>query len=166
MTSAGYPRLTDLSFLARCHVRTAGFHRYWQSKRRGDLLPARADLDPLEMKEWLPGVVLVDVTRDVGRQPPYRLTYRLIGTRATELREREGTGKTVEEGYFGNSLAEVLENYRLVIEERKIVYDGDRTLSQNGARLEAETLLLPLASDGVTVDMVICYQEIESPTPA
>jgi len=162
MLSADYPRLTDASFLQQCHARTAAFYRYWQSKRRGDLLPARADLDPLEMKEWLAGVVLVNVSPEPGRKPPYRLTYRLIGTRATELREQEGTGKSVQDAYFGNSLEEILENYRLVIEERKVVYDADRTVSKSGGRLEAETLLLPLASDGVSIDMVICYQEIEA----
>ncbi|HVO04078.1 MAG TPA: PAS domain-containing protein [Candidatus Cybelea sp.] len=164
MTSR-YPRITDLRFLEQCHARTAGFYRYWQSKRRGEALPARADLDPLEMKEWLPGIVLVNVAADGGRAPPYRLTYRLIGTRATDLRGHEAAGKSVEEAYFGNSLAEILENYRLVIEERKVVYDGDRTLSKSGAQLESETLLLPLASDGVTVDMVVCYQEIERTHP-
>ena len=161
-----YPRITDLSFLERCHARTAGFYRYWEAKRQGARLPARADLDPVEMKEWLPGIVLVNVTPDPAHRPPYRLTYRLIGTRATELRGHEAAGKSVEEAFFGNSLAEILENYRVVIEERKPVYDGDRTRSKSGGRLEAETLLLPLASDGVTVDMVICYQEIESNGPA
>ncbi|WP_395020684.1 PAS domain-containing protein [Dongia sp.] len=153
------------AFLERCHPRTADFFRYWQSKRRSGMFPARADLDPIEMKPWLPGLVLVDVTPMPGQSPPYRLTYRLIGTGATSLRGQEGTGKRVQEAYFGNSLAEIMENYRLVIEERQIVYDGDRTLSENGAKLEAETLLLPLASDGSAIDMVVCYQEIEMVRP-
>lgn len=165
MLNPDYPRIVGPGFLERCHARTAGFFRHWQSKRRGDALPARADLDPVEMKEWLPGLVLVNVTPDPGRCPPYRLTYRLIGTRARDLRGHEATGKSVEDAYFGNSRDEIMENYRLVIEERQVVYDGDRTLSKSGSRLEAETLLLPLASDGRTVDMVICYQEIETVQP-
>ncbi|GAB2175666.1 PAS domain-containing protein [Dongia sp. agr-C8] len=165
MLDADYPRIVGLAFLERCHPRTAGFFRYWQSKRRSHLFPARVDLDPIEMKTWLPGLVLVDVMPMPDQRPPYRLTYRLIGTGATSLRGHEGRGKRVEEAFFGNSLAEIMENYRLVIEERQVVYDGDRTLSANGARLEAETLLLPLASDGTTVDMVVCYQEIEMVRP-
>jgi hypothetical protein len=165
MLNTDYPRILGVAFLEHCHPRTADFFRYWQSKRQGDRFPARADLDPIEMKPWLPGMVLVDVTPVPDRTPPYRLTYRLIGTGATSLRGRDGTGKCIEEAFFGNSLAEIMENYRLVIEERQIVYDGDRTLSENGARLEAGTLLLPLARDGFTVDMVVGYQQIEMVHP-
>jgi hypothetical protein len=166
MLRTDYPRIVGPGLLERCHSRTAGFFHYWQSKRRGDALPARADLDPIEMKAWLPGLVLVDVTPAPGQQPRYRLTYRLIGTQARDLRGHEATGKCVGDAYFGNSLEEIMENYRLVIEERQVVYDGDRTLSKDGARLESETLLLPLARDGVTVDMVVCYQEIEAVRPS
>src|SRR5678815_3979586 len=102
MTSS-YPRITGPGFLARCSRRTAGFYRYWESKRRNGALPARADLDPLEMKQWLAGIVLVDVRRMPGESPPWRLIYRLVGTRANDLREQEATGKTVQEGHAGNN---------------------------------------------------------------
>jgi hypothetical protein len=161
-----YPRTTSLDFLRRCRPATADFYRYWDLKRRGRAMPARADIDPLEMKGWLPGMALIDVRRDPqsshsGSSQPHSLHYRLIGTRPTRLRGREVTGMSVEVGYFGASLEAALENYRLVIEERKVVYDWDRTPSADGLAREAETLLLPLSNDGETVDMVLVYQEAE-----
>jgi hypothetical protein len=54
-----------------------------------------------------------------------------------------------------------MENYRLVIEEKTLVYAWDRTPSADGFSREGETLLLPLSSDGETVNMVLVYQEVD-----
>ncbi len=156
-----YPRVTGLDFLNRCRPATAAFFRYWNAKRGTRAMPARADLDPVEMKPWLAGVALVEVKREPTAHSPYTLRYRLIGTRPTQLRGREVTGLTVEEGYFGASLAAALENYRLVIEGKKPVYDWDHTPAESGFAREGETLLLPLSGDGATVDMVLVYQEVD-----
>ncbi len=161
-----YPRTTALDFLARCRPATAAFYRYWEQKRGSRAMPARGDLDVLEMKPWLAGLALIEVKRgpqQAGGDPaaPYALRYRLIGTRPTQLRGREVTGLTVDEGYFGASLAAALENYRLVIEEKRVVYDWDRTPATSGFAREGETLLLPLSSDGESVDMVVVYQEVD-----
>ena len=156
-----YPRMTSLDFLNRCRPPTAAFYRYWNAKRGTRAMPSRADLDPLEMKPWLPGVALVEVKHEPTARSPYTLRYRLVGTRPTTLRGREVTGRTVEEGYFGADLDAALENYRLVIEEKKVVYDWDHTPSGSGFAREGETLLLPLSSDGKTVDMVVVYQEVD-----
>ncbi len=150
-----YPRQTSLDFLNQCSPRVASFYRYWDGKRHGRAVPSRSDLDPVEMKEWLPGITLVDVLSN-----PRRLIYRLVGTRITELRGRDVTGMSVEEGYIGSSLDEVLENYRLVIEEGKFVYDWDPLPSPDGWLQEPEGLLLPLSTDGKTIDKVIIYSEV------
>jgi hypothetical protein len=157
-----YPRTTSLDFLNRCRPATAQFYRYWAAKRGTRPMPARADIDPVEMRPWLAGVALIDVQRQPAPGRPYALRYRLIGTRPTQLRGREVTGLSIEEGYFGADLAAALENYRLVIEEKKLVYDWDRTPAETGFAREGETLLLPLSSDGgATVDMVLVYQEVD-----
>jgi hypothetical protein len=157
-----YPRTTTLDFLRRCRPSTAAFYRYWDSKRRGRLMPARADIDPLEMKPWLAGTALIDVTRDPARPERYELRYRLIGTRPTLLRGQNVTGMKVEIGYHGASLDAALENYRLVIEGKSLVFDWDRTPSSDGFAHEAETLLLPLSAYGEIVDMVLVYQEVDT----
>jgi hypothetical protein len=157
-----YPRTTSLDFLARCRDRTAAFYRYWDGKRRGRLMPSRADIEPLEMKAWLAGTALIQVTRDPAAPNGYALRYRLIGSRPTILRSKDVTGMRVETGYFGASLEAALENYRLVIEEKTLVYDWDHTPAADGYAREAETLLLPLSTDGETVDMVLVYQEVDT----
>jgi hypothetical protein len=161
-STTSYPRTTSLDFLRRCRANTAAFYRYWDGKRGDRTMPSRADIDPLEMKSWLAGIALIDIKRDHARPERYELRYRLIGTQLTKLRGRDVTGMRVEIGYFGANLDAALENYRLVIEERTPVYDWDRTPSPDGFAREGETLLLPLAADGETVDMVLVYQEVDT----
>jgi hypothetical protein len=153
--SPNYPRKTSLDFLEHCLPRVASFYRYWDNKRQGRKMPSRADLDPIEMKPWLPGITLIDVFHN-----PRRLVYRLVGTKLIELRGRDVTGMTVEEGFIGASLEDVLENYRLAIEEKTLVYDWDPLPTPDGWLREPEGLLLPLSSDGETVDKVIIYSEV------
>ncbi|HVM86462.1 MAG TPA: PAS domain-containing protein [Candidatus Binatia bacterium] len=157
-----YPRTTALDFMARCRPSTAAFYKYWDSKRRGRAMPARADIDPLEMKEWLAGTALIDVIRDPAAPGTYELRYRLVGSRPTLLRGMDVTGMRVDIAYYGANRDAAMENYRLVIEEKKLVYDWDHTPSADGFAREGETLLLPLSSDGETVDMVLVYQEVDT----
>jgi len=162
---SAYPRTTALDFLRRCRPTTAAFYRYWDGKRRGRRMPARADIDPLEMKSWLAGIALIDVKRVRDAKPgtfPYELRYRLVGSRPTLLRGQDVTGMLVTIGYFGADLSAAMENYRLVIEEKTLVYDWDRTPSTDGFAREGETLLLPLSSDDHSVDMVLVYQEVDT----
>lgn len=153
--SALYRRSTSLDFLTTCSPSLAGFYGYWDEKRGDRAMPSRADLDPIEMKRWLPGIIIVDVLEN-----PRRLVYRLVGSRSVALRQADVTGKTVAEAYHGTSLGDVLENYRLVIDEHRVVYDAEQKPSGSGLLKDSETLLLPLSSDGIKVDKVIIYLEV------
>jgi hypothetical protein len=154
-TTTNYRRTTSLDFLAACSPMLAGFYNYWNEKRGDRMMPSRVDLDPIEMKRWLPGIIIVDVLEN-----PRRLVYRLVGSRSVALRQTDVTGKTVAEAYHGTSLGDVLENYRLVIDEQRIVYDAEQKPSGSGLLKDSETLLLPLSTDGRTVDKVIIYLEV------
>ena len=153
-----YQRLVSADFLKVCSIRTAALYRYWEAKKCGRKLPSRADIDPAEMKPWLPGLVLVDV---VDLPSERRITYRVVGTAVCMHRGFDPTGRPVQEGLYGNVRDEVLENYRIAIEERSIVFDYDPTPSRSGLAREIGTLFLPLSSDGDAVDKILIYQDIE-----
>lgn len=150
-----YQRLTSEAFLDHCSLRTAAIYRYWSKKKCGQKLPRRQDIDPVEMKPWLPGLVLVDV------EVPHRLTYRVVGTAVCQHRGFDPTGLSVEEGLYGNVRTEVLENYRIAVDEKSIVFDYDSTPSRSGFAREIGTLFLPLSSDNERVDQILIYQDIE-----
>lgn len=152
-----YQRLTTDMFLQICSIRTAALYRYWDGKKHGRKLPRREDIDPAEMKPWLPGLVLVDV----AEEPERRITYRVVGTAVCTHRGYDPTGRPVQEGLYGNVRAEILENYRIAIDEQSIVFDFDPTPSRSGYAREVGTLFLPLSTDGAHVDKILIYQDIE-----
>jgi hypothetical protein len=68
--------MTSCDEKARSHPKLHRLSAYWSGKCRGGRLPARADIDPVEIPDILPYVVLWDVV-DGGRD--FRI--RLAGTR-------------------------------------------------------------------------------------
>jgi hypothetical protein len=64
------------------------FHEYWKGKRSAEhAVPLRADVDPAELRELLPNIVIIEV-----EQPPLRFRYRLVGTRVVEFNKLDFTG--------------------------------------------------------------------------
>lgn len=151
-----YRRAIGNRFLGFCSPPVRDFYRYWDAKRGDRMAPSRADIDPIEMKSWLTGIVLVDVS-----EPPRTLTYRLVGSRSVALKGRDTTGEEVARSYHGRSRDEIWENYRIAIEDVAPVYDYEPEVSASGVLKDSETLLLPLASDGIHVNMVLVYLVLE-----
>lgn len=154
MFKSPYPRMLLPDCLDQCGPGLRAIYAYWDRKRGDRFAPSRADLDPAETAAWQPGMVIVEVKRY-----PDLLIYREVGQRAIDARGSDPTGKSVITGYFGSSLSDVLENYRLVVQERKGVYDFDHTPTEGGTEKEEETILLPLSQDGRRVDHVLIYFE-------
>ena len=63
------------------------------------------------------------------------------------------------DNWDGRSQEDVLENYRLVIEKKCVLYDGDRTMDPERDWLESGTIFLPLSDDGETVNKILIYTE-------
>lgn len=132
---------------------------YWQSKRRDGRLPRRADIDPAEIPQLMPNLLLVDVEYD-----PFRVRYRLVGTQIVEATGFEFTGKYLDEIVLPDDEGPFLESYQLAAERKAAV------LARIKWRLDAETTgeydacFLPLSEDGATVDKVLsmeCYETLQ-----
>jgi hypothetical protein len=148
-----YSRTTDLSeFRNRANAATLAFYDYWDGKRRGRAMPARADLDPVEMVSWLKCIQIIEVFHN-----PRRLKYRLVGELEVESRGFNPTGRWVEDGFIGLSKDDVLHNYNAVIDGRGLLYDWGEYVCGGGYLRWQETIFLPLSSDGDTIDRVITY---------
>lgn len=131
---------------------------YWRSIHPAEGLPGRQHFDPIRIPDVLPIIALVDVHREPAQGGPAqpRFRYRLIGTRAVWIWRHDWTGKWLDEVYpnFADS------GYRavaLTISERgKWWYArGPSQLANNPDFLSVELLVLPLARDGRTVDMLL-----------
>jgi hypothetical protein len=128
-------------------------YRYWQQRRPApDVLPGRQHIDPLDFPDLLPGIWLLDVQRE-----PLRFRYRLVGTRIVEGIGREVTGQWLDEAH-----PHVLATGGYGDRYRDAVMSGAVAHRRGPARLwdhqdyrEVENVLLPLAADGRTVDILM-----------
>lgn len=128
---------------------------YWRGKRAGRRMPARADLDPADLKPLLPSMILVDVLYDAAGAADF--VYRLLGTREVEARGANPTGQRVAEAYFGPSQDNVLGCYRTVVEHRQPYLDDEYYLRDGDDFADEANIFLPLSSDGERVTMVLVY---------
>jgi hypothetical protein len=140
------------AFLSDCPEVVRAFYRYWDGKRRGRPMPARADLDPGEIKSLLPNMMIVDVVPDERR-----FVYRLVGTMEVEVRGNDPTGKTVLEAAFGGSKEKAVANYERVVRERAPWRQDLHAESPDGRLLDDVVLFLPLSDDGETVNKIVVY---------
>ncbi|WP_156092670.1 PAS domain-containing protein [Rhodovibrio salinarum] len=126
---------------------------YWRSKRQGDRLPSRADINPADLRFLLPRLALIDVLREHDN---LTFRHRLTGTEIVARSGRDPTGKRFEELYRGEYLQTALATYREVVETgRPNTSDRVYPLLPGRDYMRYDRLLLPLAADGVTVDMVM-----------
>lgn len=132
-------------------------HAYWCSKRVGDRLPGRRDIEPLEIPQLLPFVLLSDVRSG----DPVAIRYRLVGTAVVEMNGRDFTGGGLNENIADPGWRNYWQDvYRRVIETREPLFGTDHYAYRGRDFVAFEWCILPLARDGVTVDM--CF-EIEAP---
>ncbi len=131
--------------------------RYWDRVRGARIMPSPSDIDFLELRPWLPGIVMIEVADAAGDRR--ELIYRVVGERAVRLLSYDPTGTTVANAAFGHSVPYVLGNYGVVIDLRIPLYGWNEGEGEDGKSFGSGTLLLPLSSDGQRVDWVLAYVE-------
>jgi hypothetical protein len=128
---------------------------YWRRKAAGRPMPARADIDPIEIPRLLPDVMLVDALPD-GR---YR--YRLIGTENARAHGINAAGRYLDEVLPGPEYKKhVLGLYDECTHNRRALYSECLFLSPQRGSPERHTkvLFMPLSDDGERVNIVFVVQ--------
>jgi len=128
---------------------------YWQGKRGDRAMPARADIDPSEIKALLPYMILVDVVH--GADAALDFVYRLVGTREVEIRGADPTGRRVAEAYHGPSAENAVGCYVQVVEARAPLLDDEYFVRDGDRYADEANLFLPLSNDGEKVNMVLVF---------
>ncbi len=125
--------------------------QYWLQIHPKAKLPSRKDFDPSSLVEALPYIAMMDVEKN-----PFRLKFRLIGTAVTRAFGRDFTGKYFDEE-FEDYQSSVGYQQRKTVSETGMPmhYFGKGNLKYNLDFTTVEWILLPLASDGKSVDIVI-----------
>ena len=94
--------------------------RYWRSKSGAPSIPSRSQIDPLDMRQFLSKVLMIDVESD------HEFTYRLCGTHVAGINGKDLTGQRASEVNLGASSPQFIEAYRRAIHGREpILFTGD-----------------------------------------
>jgi len=130
---------------------------YWERLRGGRTMPARGEIDPLQLgAKLLPNVVIVDVV-DAGA----RFRFRLCGSAMAEAAGLDLTGKYIDVLNPNKAYADYIQGlYRRVLATHRPVYSETLYVNPGGGgpRRQAMRLLCPLSDDGIVVHHVIGVQ--------
>jgi hypothetical protein len=131
---------------------------YWERKRAARFAPTRADIDPADLIDVLPRIMLADVI-----QEPLDFRYRLSGTAIREVHGQEPTGlcpRDLNPPAYG---ALIHEHYCLAVRRRQPLLHLITLDTANRSRSYAR-LLVPLSEDGHTVTMLMTVDSKEQNT--
>ena len=130
-------------------------YAYWQRIRGERLMPARADIDPSDLKRILPCVMLSRI-----EQNPWRVRYTLVGTRCVANAGMDFTSRYLDEIDFSCDFdTDWPEVYRTICRERRPVMGLVSTALKDGRTCELVEVLLPLSDDGETVSHCIAVED-------
>src|SRR5712692_1363843 len=160
LRETGRVEAVELDLASDAYPDLARVHAYWAQKRQARFAPRRADIDPADLIENLPRIMLADVLTE-----PLDFRYRLSGTGITDVHSKNMTGKSpldLMPPAFGEL---IYGHYCAVVGRREpmlhlIVLDIDQR-ERSYARL-----LLPLSEDGGSVTMLMAVDSKEQNTRA
>ncbi len=125
---------------------------YWRSKALAGRLPARKDIDPIDIPGLLPWLTLIEV--DWSQAPP-RFRIRLVGTGVVNRFGRDATGLWFEDIYEADVYETQMDYYT------QVATDGVPSLTEpippirEREFIKCQRLVVPLSADGERVDQLI-----------
>jgi hypothetical protein len=134
-------------------------YRFWRNKCSGSQLPKRSDIDPVTLpREILPSIVLWKVAGHASGA--WDFVVRLAGTAIEEFYCMSLRGKRLND-IFPKEIAAVMAGAwtkaaRSQCPQRAV----HRNPYGSGPRLKSELIVLPISSDGTTVDYLLTARGI------
>lgn len=139
------------------------FVEYLRGKRGEGTYPARAALDPLDFRYVLGDVVIIEAHRSpTGSRWPWHFRYRLIGHNVVERDGYDLTGKTLEDVPEPEYRERIRATWLEVCEAGKPAHYVRELVLDRRLRCY-EVVVLPLASNGEDIDMLISVQRETRP---
>ncbi len=128
---------------------------YWDRQRAGRELPARADIDPVDIPRLLPHLVMIDVHYAADGQPA-DFGYRLWGEHVIEHNNRSLVGRRLSDLVRDDPRQKRwIGNYRQAVLERRPVFDTAtyRTIADTVKTMDFA--VFPLARAGGRIEALL-----------
>ncbi len=143
------PDIRGLMIVRPVHPLLQQLCAYWDERRAGRAMPARADIDPVDFAYALGNVILVDVLH-----APMRFRIRLHGTTLATEAGYELTGKMLDELPITEFRALATQSFTATATSG-LPFHSSRDRVLDGRRRAYETVMLPMSDDGTTVNMLL-----------
>ena len=129
-------------------------HAWWEAARGSADVPDRADLRPEEMKPLLPFLFIADAEHD-----PFRVRYRLVGTRAAEVTGFDLTGRYLDELLSAEPDQPWMDHYRRAYLTRRPLLGATTVPTSDGKLFTYEFGIFPLRRGGETIDQFVAIED-------
>jgi len=128
----------------------AGVFDYWRQKRGRNFAPSFGEfrLDELDTG-ILPFCVVIDIIAE-----PADFKFRFFGTKCVLLHRRDFTHHSVSELIPSEIGKKVEQEIKMVLDNQAPVFVTNTGTTDSGCPLSYNVLLLPLSTDGETVDKI------------
>ena len=146
------PTYSDVSQIKSPLVRS--LHDWWMSSRGPLGVPDRASFDPTEHKDLLKHMMICDF------EPiPFRVRYRLVGTKIAAMTGFEFTGRYLDE-VLGPAITEPwMEYYATAARTREPLLGSVTEPTRSGGPFSYEFGIFPVAKGGPEVQQFLSIED-------
>jgi hypothetical protein len=124
-------------------------YTWWLAHRGPSGVPDRRDLDPAALRALLPNLFIADI-----EPTPFRVRYRLVGTKAVRVIGFEITGRYLDELLTVDPEVPWMDYYRRVHDSRKPLLGSVVVPASSGGTFSYEFGLFPLTQGGTSIAQV------------
>lgn len=129
-------------------------YAWWEAARGDADLPDRSDLRPDEMRRLLPFMFIAD-----AEHQPFRVRYRLVGTRAVEVTGFDITGYYLDELLSAEPHQPWMDHYRQAYVSRQPVLGTTTVPTNAGGMLTYEFGIFPLRKGAALIDQFVAVED-------
>jgi hypothetical protein len=129
-------------------------HAWWLAHRGPSGLPDRRDLDPAALRMVLPNLFISDVEPE-----PFRIRYRLVGTKAVRTIGFDITGRYLDELLAETPEVPWLDYYKTVYDSRAPLLGSVEVSAKSGGTFSYEFGLFPLTQGGSGVAQIAAIED-------
>lgn len=135
------------------HPRFRRLADYLAGKVPAGTLPGRQHIEPTEIPDLLPWIMLVDVIAEPAAAPRYRI--RLVGTEVVAIQGSDATGKFVPDVLNKDDVAAILQDYGEIVRSGRPGYRRGVVATSGREHVRYRRVAFPLARDGEHVDVLM-----------
>ena len=129
-------------------------YAWWEAHKGATGIADRRDVDPEALKGLLPNLFITEAERD-----PFRVRYRLVGTKAVATTGFDITGRYLDELLSGQPDVPWIDYYRMVYDSRAPLLGTVVVPATSGGTFEYEFGIFPLTNGGTRIEQFIAVED-------